>query len=203
MRTNFSPKDFEEKWRVLTGCYLHTYKVLLLHDDAGNEEIDETTELVYLSVQMLLCVIADAMGLPLADRDVGVPAHLSRRPTQVLLRRMIDNGWCRKRLNLINAAAIPYPCLYYLSSISPSHGKGADHSQCTFAACSVSTPLQPPLHRSPECICQDIRVPMDKVISILQGDGVPLVRIKQTQNVPELEVVEYTVGMVYIAISHV
>jgi hypothetical protein len=41
---------------------------------------------------------------------------------------------------------------------------------------------------------------MNKVIQILEDDGVPLVRIKQTENILELEVVRYTRGTVYTAI---
>ena len=117
LRTTLPTEDFEKKRRNLSDCFVHTFGVLRLRDCAEDKEIDETLEIVFLSVQMLHCVIADVLGIP--SDYCGSAADLSSKSTQVLLRRMIENGWCRRRLNFINAVTIPYPSLYYLSSISP------------------------------------------------------------------------------------
>ena len=194
------PKEASARERErLTGCLTHTFAILYLRD--RDEAADGTLATVYLSVRMLYCVITDVIGMPLDYRSWA--ADPSRSSTQVLLRRMIEHGWCRKRLNFVNAVTIPYPCLYYLSSISPSHGSNIDHSRCTTEACSVSTVLQAPHHRVAGCPCQDIRVPIDKVNRILQDDSIPLIRVKQTRNGLQLEVVRYTAGTTFTAISHV
>ena len=194
------PKEATARERErLTGCLTHTFATLYLRD--RDEAADEALATVYLSVRMLYCVILDVIGLPPDYRSWA--ADPARSSTQVLLRRMIEHGWCRKRLNFVNAVTIPYPCLYYLSSSPPAHGKSTEHSRCTTEACFVATALQAPHHRVAGCTCQDVRVPMDEVNRILQDDSIPLIRVRQTRKGLHLEVVRYTANTIFTAISHV
>ena len=202
LRTKASEGQLGHEWRRLSNCFIHAISVLSQRDCYGGEpESDEILNKVLLSVHMLQSVIAHALSYPSSYQQLST--NCQWRSKQLLTDRMLESGWCRKRLNMLSAVSIPFPALYFLSSIPPTHGHGADHNNCTYTRCLLSSALETPLHRASDCKCFKIRVPIDKVLRILEDGGVPLVRVTKTQSKLDLDIVRYTHGTIYIAISHV
>ncbi|KAM7182845.1 hypothetical protein V8F33_013971 [Rhypophila sp. PSN 637] len=172
-------------------------------DDNNTSEDDTNLALVHLSVHMLLYVIASGI-LTEATITCTMPYLKS---TQLLLKRMInDGGWCQKRLNFIHSKStrLFFPDLYFLSSLRPRRGTDEDHGLCNPTSCIVRTELSEPLHRTPGCACQDIQVPLDPVLKIVDGNGIPLCRIRRSPSGDfRLEIVPYSQNVKFVAISHV
>jgi hypothetical protein len=60
------------------------------------------------------------------------------------------------------------------------------------------------MHRTAGCLCEDIPVPIEHVNRIIATGGIPLVKVTWSATGKTiLEVVPYTPGTIYIAISHV
>jgi len=168
-------------------------------------EVDDENSIiakVLLSVHMLIYVAAHALDHYKIKITQALPT-LSLT-TRFLMRRMIDNGWCEKRLNLFESTPLFYPAMYFLSSFDPPRGSIEDHSRCDSNRCQVSSSLSDPLHRTVDCLCEDIPVPIEHVNRIIVTGGIPLVRVTWSETEKTLlEVVPYTPGAIYIAISHV
>jgi hypothetical protein len=61
-----------------------------------------------------------------------------------------------------------------------------------------------PFHRTAECLCQDVHVPLEHVTKIVAAGGIPLIRIvRSEQGGIRLEVVPYVRTSRFTAISHV
>lgn len=117
---------------------------------------------------------------------------------------MVKNGWCEKRLNFLDASPMFHPAFYFLSSLKPPRINAEDHSSCSSARCLVTSKLSKPLHRTEECLCEDVVVPVDRMNAILASEGIPLVRITRSPlGKTELDVVPYTSSSRFIAISHI
>ena len=161
---------------------------------------DKLTEIL-LSIHMLLYLVAQVLdsNTPRITQTTTTSAS-----TALLKRRMIKNGWCEKRLNFLDASPMTYPAFYFLSSLKPPRINAEDHSSCSSKRCVVTSKLSKSLHRTHECLCGDVVVPVDRVNTIVAYGGIPLVRIKQSPlGRTELEVVPYTPSSRFIAISHV
>lgn len=160
---------------------------------------DTELRAVILSVHMLLYVLSAHFG----DITVSL-SSIDSTSTKALVQRMVDNGWCRKRLNFINVYQMFYPVLYFLSSFRPPHGKNDNHRSCTMAKCAVATGLLEPLHRSTDCQCENINVPVDQVCKIVASNDIPLIRIiRSSSGKINLQVVPYNGKNRFIAVSHV
>jgi hypothetical protein len=189
--------QYERAQKSVKRC-LQCTKLML---EALDLHIGEDTELgaVVLSVHMLLYVLSSHFG----DTTVSM-SSLNSASTQTLIQRMLGNGWCRKRLNFINIYQMFYPVLYFMSSFRPPHGKDDNHRLCTAAKCGVATGLLQPLHRTADCQCDDIHVPVDQVCKIVAANDIPLIRITRSSSGEiALEVVPYMGKNRFIAISHV
>ena len=161
---------------------------------------DELTKMV-LSSHMLLYLVADVL-----DRHTlkVTQTSTSSASTKLLKRRMLKNGWCEKRLNFLDVSAMRYPAFYFLSSLKPPRINAEDHSSCSSERCLIISKLSRPLHRTDECLCEDIVVPLDRINSIVASGGIPLVKITRSLlGETELEVVPYTSSSRFIAVSHV
>ncbi|KAH8722798.1 hypothetical protein GQ44DRAFT_346051 [Phaeosphaeriaceae sp. PMI808] len=165
--------------------------------DVPKQETNEELSIILLSVQMLLSLLLNV------STPVDLRPSLRSRPTQVLIKRMIENGWCRKRLNSIEIIPISYPTLYFLSSMRPPRDSHEDHQGCTAKRCSVVGGLAKPHHRTGDCQCQNIMVPLERVAKIVHAGGIPLIRITRSSNDIELEVVAYQRETRFVAIFHV
>ncbi|KAH7080732.1 hypothetical protein FB567DRAFT_500731 [Paraphoma chrysanthemicola] len=166
------------------------------------DDEDSTIAKVLLSVHMLLYVVAHTLGRSKMNITQANPTISVA--TRFLMRRMIGNGWCKKRLNLFESAPLFYPAMYFLSSFDPPRNRIEDHSRCDSSRCQVSNSLSDPIHRTAECLCEDIPVPIEHVNRIIATGGFPLVKVTWSATAKTmLEVVPYTPGTIYIAISHV
>jgi hypothetical protein len=166
------------------------------------DDEDSIIAKVLLSVHMLLYVVAYALDRYKINITQAIPTVSVT--TRFLMRRMIENGWCEKRLNLFESAPLLYPAMYFLSSFDPPRSRIEDHSRCDSSRCQVSSSLSDPIHRTAECLCEDIPVPIEHVNRIIAAGGLPLVRVTWSAiGKTMLEVVPYTPGTIYIAISHV
>ena len=163
----------------------------------ANDLDDKFTEIV-LSIHMLLYLVAHVLGFKTLPTTTGLAS------TKLLKRRMVKNGWCKKRLNFLDASPMFYPALYFLSSLKPPRINADDHSSCSSERCLVTSKLSKPLHRTDECLCEDVVVPVDRINTIVASGGIPLVRITRSPlGKTELEVLPYTPSSRFVAISHV
>jgi hypothetical protein len=163
------------------------------------EKHDTELSLVILSVYMLLHVISDVSGNSEFFRTTS-----SSRSSKLLIQRMIENGWCRKRLNFVDSISLFYPAFYFMSSSRPPNRKQDDHRSCTSTKCYIKTGLSEPFHRTNGCPCKDMHVPLEDILRIVAAGGVPLIRVRHSPDGDmSLEVVPYNRTVRFTAISHV
>jgi len=93
--------------------YFNLAQMMVGYLDLDGEEGDTELALVLLLVHMLLYLIAN-----LFDSTKILQPSLRCKSTQVLIQRMLKNGWCRKRLNF-EVVPMFYPALYFMSSFRP------------------------------------------------------------------------------------
>ena len=167
---------------------------------ANGLDDDKLTKII-LSIHMLLYLVAYVLD---SDTLKVTQTNTSLASTKLLKRRMVKNGWCEKRLNFVDASPMSYPAFYFLSSLKPPRINAEDHSSCSSEKCLVTSKLSKPLHRTDECLCEDVVVPVNRMNAIVASGGIPLVRITRSPlGKIELEVVPYTPSSKFIAISHV
>ena len=193
--------EFEAKRAQLKKIYVGVQKSVICMDLLANSLDDDRLTEILLSIHMLLYLVAYVVG---SNTYKIIQTNTSSASTKLLKRRMVKNGWCEKRLNFLDASPMFYPELYFLSSLKPPRINAEDHSSCSSERCLVTGKLSKPLHRTDECLCEDVVVPVDRVNTIVASGGIPLVRIiRSPLGKTELEVVPYTSSSRYIAISHV
>lgn len=198
LRNTLSTDEYQGKERELKQCCASVSMTLRLRDYRP-EDGDTELSLIVLSVHMLLYLISQI----LSSTEL-LQTSLRFQSTQLLIQRMLKNGWCRKRLNFVESLRMFYPAFYLMSSFRPSQGKNEDHESCTPVKCYVMTGLIEPLHRTDNCQCQDVHVPLEQVLSIVAAGGIPLIRIGHPPSGEfSLEVVPYTLPIRFTAISHV
>ena len=174
--------------------------VTLLDALANGQDDDKLTQIL-LSIHMLLYLVADVLDCKTLK---VIPTTVNSASTKFLKHRMIKNGWCEKRLNFLDASPMFYPALYFISSLTPPRVNAEDHSGCSSERCLVISVLSEPLHRTDDCLCEEIVVPVDRVNTIVASGGIPLVKITQSRyGQTELQVVPYTPSIRFVAISHV
>ena len=169
------------------------------HKDSDVEDGDTELALALLSVQMLLYLIYSIFLFGRRFRT-----DFKSRSVSLLARRVVESGWCQKRLNFLDSLPTHYPTFYFLSSLRPQRRSGENHCLCTPTTCQVMTKLAEPNHRSPGCQCQTVQVPLEPVLEIVAAGGIPLTRIKRVSSGGfSLEVVPYSRAIRFVAISHV
>lgn len=198
LQTTISANEYEQKKeKILRCCNLALKRVCYL--DIQEKKSARELDLVLLSVHMLLYLIAALFG----SMDI-LQTSLQCNSAQVLIQRMLKNGWCRKRLNFVKVIPVFYPALYFMSSFRPPQGDAGDHRLCTAAKCSIAKGLLDPGHRTADCQCQDVHVPLEQVTGIVAAGGIPLIRITRAASGDLiLEVVPYRRTSLFIAVSHV
>ena len=203
LRETASSSAYKQKQKHLRKCYDFARTLAGFQDlekDIAQEEGSQLP-LILLSVHMLLYLISTVFVSAKLPRSI-----LSSKSTQLLVERMVvENGWCRKRLNFLDSIRLFYPALYFMASFRPPGLPTDNHRLCTATKCHVTTGLAQPLHRTPGCQCQDIHVPLEQVLNIVSEGGIPLIRITRPQPSGDfqLEVVPYTRSLNFVAISHV
>ncbi len=193
--------EFEAKRVQLKKIY-ESAQIYVIYMDllANSLDDDELTEIL-LSIHMLFYLVAYVLD---SETLKVIPMTRSSASTKLLKRRMVKNGWCEKRLNFLDTSPMVYPAFYFLSSLKPPRINAEDHSSCSSERCLATSKLSKPLHRTDECLCEDVVVPVDRMNTIVASGGIPLVRITRSPlGKTELEVVPYTPSTRFIAISHV
>ena len=193
--------EFEAKRAQLVEIYESAQILVIYMDLLANGLDDDKLTKILLSIHMLLYLVAcvlDSDTLKLTQTNTRLAS------TKLLKRRMVKNGWCEKRLNFQDASPMSHPAFYFLSSLKPPCINAGDHSSCSSERCLATSKLSEPLHRTDECLCEDVVVPVDRMNAIVASGGIPLVRITRSPlGKTELEVVPYTPSSRFIAISHV
>jgi len=201
LKETLPSKAFARKKAVLKYWYDKVWLIIYFLDEKRWKMAEDRPEvgLALLSVKMFLYLFAQRFEFRTSRPD------LESRSTALLIRRMTENGWCRKRLNFVGVLNLSYPTLYFISSVRPSRGPEEDHRLCTSLQCLVTTQLSSPLHRTAGCQCEDIPVSVDTVATIVEAGGIPLTKIIRSPNGSyKLEVVPYGMGTSrFTAISHV
>lgn len=171
-------------------------RVLLMQELVDTRSDHEDVSLVLLSVQMLLFVVSRRFD------NKMLQSNYCTRSRKRLISRMIENGWCRRRLNVFDTTTTYIPVLYYLSSIQPP--ESGMHMTCTFERCSVANVLEEPRHRESHCCCNDVGISLPDVCRCLENDQIPLIHVRAgTTGGFELEVVPFANSIPFTAISHV
>lgn len=198
LESTLSAKKYKEKKGDLKR-YFKLAQLAANSLDLAEDQQDMDLALVVLSVHMLLFMIRCLLGsVELAQTS------LPCRSTKVLIRRMLKNGWCRKRLNFVEAVPISHSSLYFISSFRPPRSLNEDHQSCTAAKCHITAELAHPLHKTPDCQCQDVCVSLEQVTRIISAGGIPLIRMKFLPSGSiTLEVVPYRRTSQFTAVSHV
>ena len=190
--------EFEAKRVQLKKIYESAQMAVITMDSLANDLDDDKFTEILLSIHMLLYLVAHVLDFNALLTTTGSAS------TKLLKHRMVKNGWCKKRLNFLDASPMFYPALYFLSSLKPPRINAEDHSSCSSERCLVTSKLSKPLHRTDECLCEDVVVPVDRINTIVASGGIPLVRITRSPlGKTELEVVPYTPSSRFVAISHV
>ena len=190
--------EFEAKRAQLKKIYENAQIHVICMDALANGLDDDKLTEIILSIHMLLYLVAYVLNF------TTFRAIRSSASTKLLESRMVKNGWCKKRLNFLDASPLFYPAFYFLSSLKPPRINAEDHSSCSKERCLVTSKLSKPLHRTDECLCEDVVVPVDRLNTIVASGGIPLVRITRSPlGKTELEVVPYTSSSRFIAVSHV
>ncbi|KAI8649100.1 HET domain-containing protein [Fusarium keratoplasticum] len=193
--------EFDAKRTQLKKIYESAQILVIYMDLLANVLDDDKLTEILLSIHMLLYLVASVLD---SNTLKVTQTTTSSASTKLLKRRMVKNGWCEKRLNFLDASPMFYPAFYFLSSLKPPRINAEDHSSCSSDRCLVTSKLSKPLHRTDECLCEDVVVPVDKVNTIVASGGIPLARITRSPlGKTELEVVPYTPSSRFIAISHV
>ncbi|KAK4222699.1 hypothetical protein QBC38DRAFT_503780 [Podospora fimiseda] len=200
LRTTTAPATFRQKQEHLKKCYNLVRTVIGYQGFAEIE--NEQLPSILLSIHMLLYVIAKAFCSPFKT----LQTDLGAKSTQLLVERMVlNNGWCRKRLNFLNSMRLLYPALYFMASFRPKRAQTENHQSCIATKCHVAAELAQSHHRKPACRCQDLHVPLEQVLKIVGDGGIPLIRIVRSTSSGRIapEVVPYTRTIDFVAISHV
>ncbi len=193
--------EFDAKRAQLKTIYESAQIYVIYMDLLVNGLDDDKLTKILLSIHMLLYLVAyvlDSNTLKVTQTGTSLAS------TKLLKRRMVKNRWCEKRLNFLDASPMFYPAFYFLSSVKPPRINSEDHSSCSSERCLVTSNSSKRLHRTVECLCEDVVVPVDRMNIIVAYGGIPLVRITRSPlGKTELEVVPYTPSSRFIAISHV
>ena len=210
LRDDLPQQEYEQKVQQLNlcctsaNCFLGALDLDLARHPTDPPRYDGNSPLgvVLLSVHMLLYLIS---GSEIPGSPQVLRSGFGYRSTDLLIQRMTsEGGWCRKRVNVVESPGLSYPTLYFLSSVRPRRANKEYHQSCTPRSCLVRTGLVEPLHRTPGCGCRDVPVPLEPVLKIVGGGGIPLIRIRQSPPGDfRLEVVPYARMLRFAAISHV
>ncbi|PQE07484.1 Heterokaryon incompatibility protein [Rutstroemia sp. NJR-2017a BBW] len=179
---------WDELYASLTAAEFEDKRARLgsIYDSALLRAIDMDSKAHMLDYRNLTQVLLSSTGGEQGDQRQG-----NNKAAQG------ENGrkWVvQEEAKLTGYISMLYPALYFLSSLKPRRIKEEDHSSCSSESCLVTSQLSMPRHRTDECVCEDVAVPVDRVNAI---------DYRSPSGKTELEVVPYTPSSKFIAISHV
>lgn len=126
----------------------------------------------------------------------------------LVLSRLRRANWCPSDVTRVVQQYSP-TSLYYVSILQRSE-QGRNHRRCTDFKC-YAFQLEPSTYRTKhvdsanDCECTHVGPPMSEVIRTIRDGKVPLLtsRLDRKTGSPRIDVVPYTPGVEYIAVSHV
>lgn len=136
--------EFAAKRAQLEKIYESAHIFVILVDLVANDLDDDKLTEILLSVHMLLYLVSYVIDFITLKVTHTIASSAS---TRLLKRRMVRNGWCKKRLNFLDASPMFSPTFYFLSSLKPPRINAEDHSSCTSERCLVTSKLSKPVHR--------------------------------------------------------
>ncbi|KAI4206425.1 MAG: hypothetical protein LQ348_000985 [Seirophora lacunosa] len=178
------------------------------------DEQHEPSRTIALSIRILIEMLAKAISPFSKAKSVERWTIWNLGPTPLLSDRMAGAGWCRFRIAKLWYQHHP-STMYYISSLPKrvTFG-GSKHDTCTTERCTSAT-VDPityePKHRK-TCssnaanlpTCSMVGVDTACIANIILQDSFPLIEIQvHTDAVIELKVHKYTLGLRYVAFSHV
>lgn len=167
------------------------------------DSVDSLACVIALSIKILIWSISNALA-------TYIPSHKERaqdapRSSRILKMRMLQSGKCPYWTEIYNRT-YSLAMIYYLAS-SPSIDGRTNHGSCSEERCvahDVVPGLYTSKHADEDCQCDMIGPDIGKVTDIVDNDGVPLMRFKETPSGDlALDVVQAQYGVHYTAISHV
>jgi hypothetical protein len=132
--------------------------------------------------------------------------HHAFHPSAASLFRnyLLQHGWCPYVLAKLLTSSTH---AYYLTSLPRKESRDFNHHSCSRTACTrntINTSTYKSKHVVDGCFCQSVGAPLDDMISIIDGGGMPLVSYTRDQsNIGKIELIKYDSHVRYIAISHV
>ena len=158
---------------------------------------------ITLSIKILIWSIRNALTTYLPSREEN--SNLTLRQSRLLRLRMLDGGkcpyWTEVYLQTYSAAMI-----YYLAA-TPSVGGNVNHRRCSAEQCiahDVDMQRYTTKHVKDECQCNMVAPDIEKIATIIENGGVPLISLKElSTGILALDVVQAKYGLHYTAISHV
>lgn len=178
------------------------------------DEHDEPSRSISLSIRILVETLAKAVSGVSKGDAMEQYTTWKLGPTPVLTDRMANMGWCRFQIARLWYQYLP-STMYYLSSLPDRLKFGAvTHENCTADHCT-STGVDPvtyePRHRQTclstaanENSCSMVDVDTNSIADVILQDSFPLIEIQaQPDGIIELKIHKYTLGMPFVALSHV
>lgn len=127
-------------------------------------------------------------------------------PLEILRNRLLENGLCPYKINQLERSFAP-DTLYFISLLR--HQNIFDHSRCTVRICMAQTIDESNYkqrHRRPDCVCENLSIPIEEVCDKLNQDYIPIVLVDQNHEIPRdksMPIAKAGPDIDYIAISHV
>jgi hypothetical protein len=129
-------------------------------------------------------------------------------PSRLLIDRLVNNGWCRKRALEI-CRRFDVWTVNYLALVRRHLSSHISHSACSQDRCNAydvdlsDREAYKPRHVSDECRCEHLSVPTQDIMRIIQRNDVPIIQMDINDSQVKLSVTELRPWTKFIAISHV
>ncbi|KAI9740438.1 MAG: hypothetical protein M1834_005018 [Cirrosporium novae-zelandiae] len=160
-----------------------------------------------LDISLRICIqtLEYALVRDLLPRQRVLDDH-DTQTCSILLDKLNADGWCPNQIDML-AHCMDAPSMYYVMLLGTPEPRKS-HSKCSRQQCladQIDASRYLTNHFRETCQCDFLGPDMEKVGSILEGGGIPLVSFENLSHSrpANLEAVEYTPGMAYVALSHV
>ncbi|KAL9603999.1 MAG: hypothetical protein Q9219_000761 [cf. Caloplaca sp. 3 TL-2023] len=204
---NNTPRDQEYSEALgLLARVLHTCNEL-------NEEAEPLKSVVF-SIRILVESLAKAVWRRSNSNATEHWRIWKLGPSSLIAERITNAGWCRFRIAKLWYQYLP-STMYYLSSLPRQETfGGVTHHNCTADQCTATSvdPITYQHRHRETCgtgaennnFCDMIDVDTGNIADIILQNSFPLIEIQPSANGRiKLEVHKHTIGVRYVAISHV
>ncbi|KAL8855835.1 MAG: hypothetical protein Q9178_007550 [Gyalolechia marmorata] len=136
--------------------------------------------------------------------DCPALCRMGLHPSFSPLCRMLDSQWCPAQAG--NIFQLYGPSMnHYLSGLPRrhlnSHDKGCSREICV--ANNVNEDSYQTQHTQENCTCQSVGPDPGQIAELIQGNHIPLVRLRVADGRPEVSLVAAEIGTKYVSMSHV